>query len=909
MLVATTLSLSAAVIGDTYKMVTSVDDITVGDDYILCYETNALGSISGNYYSAVTAGVTLKDDVATISNATVQTFKIENGKTSGCFAFLMNNTSQYLQCKKVDNNNLGEISTLNTNCDLKLSFDNSGNIIIIPNSYSNADKNKIQYNVTSPRFSNYKTGSQKNAVLYKKYVSDVPDVPVDYNPAWENVSMMEGDTKQLVLGGSHPEIAFTSSNPTVASIDAEGLITAAGVGSTTISATWGASDKFNAGSKSFDVEVTKFTASDYIKTDITNLSTGDKVVIVDLNSVKALSPNGTSGAPSAVDTKLTDDGMRLLSEPTDAIVFEVTATDGSYNFAQGSNHLYCTATNNGVRFGTNANKAFTWENGFLKNTATSRYVGVYNKQDWRCYTSTTGNIADTKTAFFKLDLGDKLAKPVFTPAAGAVMAGSEVTITAARGNVYYTTDDSEPTASSTPYTIPIIIDKAMTIKAIAIDGDKMSDVATADYTLIPTSTLAEAIVMTDGADVVMGEDLTVTYAHGDYLYVTAGGAYGLVYSSKSKLGDNFTAGDVVKALWSGKIKSYKNLIEIVPDNVADLVKNGTAEVPAPRVLSSATELTDQLVNVPVAIRNVTITQATPATATSFTGTIQGDNGEIKLYNQFTLPSVEPGVYDIEGIGNIFDTTLQVYVTSMTVVPQPCAVPSFSIPSGEIEYGTAVTISTTTEGAAIVYCINDGDLLQSEGNSVTITVDKNMVIEAYATGEGYKDSEIATATYTVPCPYETEALSPAYTYAVMMDEHNTPIEIELVSAHLEGVDIYHRHIAFEDETPEPTGSPVARAVDHTGFEKAATNSDNNHVITVTKPGVLTYYGYHAGTDTKGPERVVTVLAYDITGIEGIDADNGGTPAFYNLQGSRVECPAAGNVYIIVRGNKATKVLMK
>ena len=76
--------------------------------------------------------------------------------------------------------------------------------------------------------------------------------------------------------------------------------------------------------------------------------------------------------------------------------------------------------------------------------------------------------------------------PVFTPAAGAVKAGTVVTIaTATEGaSIYYTIDGTEPTAESKLYTEGITVSEAMTIKAIAVkEGMLNSEVATAIYTM------------------------------------------------------------------------------------------------------------------------------------------------------------------------------------------------------------------------------------------------------------------------------------------------------------------------------------------------------------------------------------------------------------------------------------------
>ena len=157
------------------------------------------------------------------------------------------------------------------------------------------------------------------------------------------------------------------------------------------------------------------TAADkWVKTAPANLATGDVVVIVDQTSGTAMSNNnGTSSAPSATSVTLSDDKSEISGEVATTLQWEVTVADGSYQFnvADTENYVYCTNTNNGVRVGTNENNAFTITQGgdnnadFLVNTATSRYIGVYNNnnspQDWRCYTSINANIKATVTAFYK----------------------------------------------------------------------------------------------------------------------------------------------------------------------------------------------------------------------------------------------------------------------------------------------------------------------------------------------------------------------------------------------------------------------------------------------------------------------------------------------------------------------------
>ena len=71
---------------------------------------------------------------------------------------------------------------------------------------------------------------------------------------------------------------------------------------------------------------------------------------------------------------------------------------------------------------------------------------------------------------------DDVANPVIT------QAGSSVTITCGTdgANIYYTTDGSEPTSTSTSYSTAISIDNPCTVRAIAIKGENASSIIVKD---------------------------------------------------------------------------------------------------------------------------------------------------------------------------------------------------------------------------------------------------------------------------------------------------------------------------------------------------------------------------------------------------------------------------------------------
>ncbi len=145
-------------------------------------------------------------------------------------------------------------------------------------------------------------------------------------------------------------------------------------------------------------------ADSWVKTDLASLSAGDIIVIVETTNSRALSNNGgTSSAPVAADVTLNSDKTEITSVVGSTIQWELEKNGDYYNFRviDTDNYLYCTNTNNGVRVGTNSNKDFNLKDDYLFNAATSRFLGVYNKQDWRCYTSINNNIKDQSFAFYK----------------------------------------------------------------------------------------------------------------------------------------------------------------------------------------------------------------------------------------------------------------------------------------------------------------------------------------------------------------------------------------------------------------------------------------------------------------------------------------------------------------------------
>lgn len=138
---------------------------------------------------------------------------------------------------------------------------------------------------------------------------------------------------------------------------------------------------------------------------------------------------------------------------------------------------------------------------------------------------------------------------------------------------------------------------------------------------------------------------------------------------------------------------------------------------------------------------------------AFTSTLGTFNSTTKTWTGENVVSTQFSNGSSQNIGQVRIISLKIIYTlsgSENQVPTP----SISLASGAVEVGTKVTISCSDTEAEIHYTTN-GDNPTAESAIYTtetdITVNEAMTVKAIAVKEGLKNSEIATATYTIKKP--------------------------------------------------------------------------------------------------------------------------------------------------------------
>ena len=147
-----------------------------------------------------------------------------------------------------------------------------------------------------------------------------------------------------------------------------------------------------------------------------------------------------------------------------------------------------------------SNDGSTWQdsnifNGLTTSTSYTFYARV------KATATTNESLASVGTVITTL-----VATPTFSPSSSGVTWGTTVTITSSGADaIYYTTDGSDPTISSTNQaTTPLVINGAVTVKALAVKaGYDNSAIGSASYTQM-LATVPSAITLAVGSTAPVG---------------------------------------------------------------------------------------------------------------------------------------------------------------------------------------------------------------------------------------------------------------------------------------------------------------------------------------------------------------------------------------------------------------------
>lgn len=207
------------------------------------------------------------------------------------------------------------------------------------------------------------------------------------------------------------------------------------------------------------------------------------------------------------------------------------------------------------------------------------------------FTAKTNQVRATLIEVTVVQAGeDVVNKPTITAEDNFLGYDNKVTIEAAEGcDIYYTTDETAPTTSSTKYTEPFSIAKTTTVKAIAVKDGKSSDIAekTFNQVQLEASTIGYLNEKTEDQAWIhlKFEEAVVTYVDGKNIYLRERDKalllYGIDFSSNEAY--PIKVGDILSGSIMCDYDNYYGIHEVKTNkftNVDEIyVREGSAPAP------------------------------------------------------------------------------------------------------------------------------------------------------------------------------------------------------------------------------------------------------------------------------------------------------------------------------------------
>jgi alpha-L-arabinofuranosidase len=448
----------------------------------------------------------------------------------------------------------------------------------------------------------------------------------------------------------------------------------------------------------------------------------------------------------------------------------------SWNFAGGSGTAvaatpvfglaagtYTTAQSVTIADGTAGATIYYTTNGTTPTTASTKYTGaiaVNSTETLEAIAVAPGN-ANSAVAAATYTINSVTATPVFGLAAGTYATAQSVTIAdgTAGATIYYTTNGTTPTTSSTKYTGAISVAATETLKAIAVaTGASSSAVASAAYTI--NSVTATPVFGLAAGNYTTAQSVTIADGTaGATIYYTTNGTTPTTSSTKYTGAISVTATETLEAI--AVAASHTN------SAVASAAYTITP-VPATPVFTVAagTYTTAQTVAITDATRGATIYYTTNGT-TPTTASIKY-TGAITVSSTMTLKAIAvaaqaantPAAIPANSTSNSA-VAVATYTITPVVVSPVVATPVFGLAAGTYTTAQSVPITDATAGATIYYTTN-GTTPTTSSTKYTgpVFLSTTVTLKAIAVATNSTNSAVASAAYTISSTTSTQPSNPA-----------------------------------------------------------------------------------------------------------------------------------------------------
>lgn len=356
----------------TYKLVTDASELKNGDVVVIASGTNAMGAVNGDGTKIDPVHVTITDGILKYTKGLGETILESNGNN-----WYLKFNGQYISYQGGLSANVKMLNSASDKCIFNIPIDKEGKASLYNNSF------KYYLSFGKGFFDNGKSfgyySSNSNVQIYKKQV-------VESGVKFTNISAkadLNGYNGEAVAYGqlenpNNLSITYSSSNPYVATVDANGKVTLKSWGKTTIIASYPGNDQYKPATTSYELNVIN-SNEDYEERYVEFVSGTD---------------NGTTGdiAGGFTSDEINKDGVKVYCSRASfaSNPYRFNGTSTSTISVEKGNIVRIEIVGDGLtKLEKNGEGEYNITNNNIVWTGSAKSVSFKNNKDWANYAAAT----------------------------------------------------------------------------------------------------------------------------------------------------------------------------------------------------------------------------------------------------------------------------------------------------------------------------------------------------------------------------------------------------------------------------------------------------------------------------------------------------------------------------------------
>lgn len=239
------------------------------------------------------------------------------------------------------------------------------------------------------------------------------------------------------------------------------------------------------------------------------------------------------------------------------------------------------------------------------------------------------------------------------------------------------------------------------IKKIEVSDEAFAVEETPDVPVTPATvvnSIKETLALASGTVVTVNYQTIVAFVNNKNCFVQdEAGDFIQIYNNNS-----YEVNDIIPAGWTATYELYNNVTpELTNAKLPESTEKGDFK---PAVVAAA-DITTDLVNSVIAVKDVVFDEDTPSTKTNFSGV--SDDTTLSLRNQYELDSVEAGTYNVTLLVINYNNAVSLYVINYDADIINTAVEAIEVENGEAQYYTLTGVKVTNPENGIYIRVLNG----------------------------------------------------------------------------------------------------------------------------------------------------------------------------------------------------------